>query len=222
MKLDLKMDIGAMLKGRGTGAKDKGPNPYSSTIASAVLVVLVAAVFFNFLYLPLKKGNSEMVLKLDGLKKAREEIQLINAGIANYRRKVDKLQAQYELLPNQFLTNQTLEDLYRQIGVIADNHHLKIVNLDKGEEEPVYKQSASGGTPSGNAPAGQMQVAYHKLPISYTITGDFLNFYKLMRDFSSIKSAVNIDKLNIRLLDDKEVSGNVKVIFRFTVYKMSV
>ena len=143
MAINMKLDVGSLLK--GLTAKKKGggesQSPYQSAIIAGTLVVILAIAYGYFIYLPGQEEIRQKQAMIDSTEELRGEVLTLTQEILTTKIKLQEDKYRYEELSRLFHDKKELEDLYRNISLLALTYELMVVKLEKGKETPIFKET---------------------------------------------------------------------------------
>ena len=140
--MDLKFDIGAFLKdfiSRKKSGDSAGPeqNLRVRYLGAGIALALIIGGYLYFFYFPQQKEIRQMQALIDSTWQIKEEILSLDRQILLKQVELDEGNARFEELNRLFHNKQELEDLYRNISLLALTYELLVAKLEKGTEEPV-------------------------------------------------------------------------------------
>ena len=140
MAMDMKLDIGAFFKGLMSREKDgaTASSPYQNAIKAGVLVVILIVAYGYFVYLPGQKEIAEKQSLINSTEDLRSELLAITEEILVKQVKLQEDKYRFEELSRLFHDKKELEDLYRNISLLALTYELMVAKLEKGREMPVF------------------------------------------------------------------------------------
>ena len=233
------INIGSMVKGLfSKGSKDgkNAPaNPYTKIIIAGVLALALIGSYLYFIYLPTAADNRIKEAKIAQIESLEDEILNLALSISNAKIKLTEAQTRHAKLTTLFHTDQELEDLYRQISLLALSNQLLISKLEKEGEEPVFEEVSF--EPAEEAVAiddpndwanedvidggeGKQKVAYYEFKVKFEISGNYANYTKFRKSLAEVKKIININKEKIIVLQTKDSRGEVKVEAVLATYRL--
>lgn len=214
--MDLNVDIGTLVKGLFGGKKDSGsnagppPNPHlRSIIVGAVLAGLVGAYLY-FFYLPEQKRIQEMQALINSISEIRQETIELQRQILEKTAELDAGNARFDELNRLFHDKQELEDLYRNISLLALTYELLVAKLDKGKEQPVFSDKPAIDQGEGLEP--KREVAFYKISVGFEFIGNYLGYTNFRRDLAKSKKIINIERERITVLPPDNDKGGQGVV----------
>ena len=212
--MDLNVDIGSFFKsltkrsqtGDGAGAP---PNPHLKQLVIGILVALLVGAYLYFFYLPEQKRIREMQAMIDSTDQIRSEILSLDQQIALKQIELNEGNARFDELNRLFHNKQELEDLYRNISLLALTYELLVAKLDKGDEEPVFADKPPISQGEGVPP--KREVAFYKISVGFEFVGDYISYTNFRRDLAQQKKLINIEReaITVRAGDDGNSSGGI-------------
>ncbi len=239
MAINMKLDVGSLLK--GLTAKKKGggesQSPYQSAIIAGTLVVILAIAYGYFIYLPGQEEIRQKQAMIDSTEELRGEVLTLTQEILTTKIKLQEDKYRYEELSRLFHDKKELEDLYRNISLLALTYELMVVKLEKGKETPIFKETvvsmddglmqgfdenADGSDPgmegqedfqneSGYSDEGEIskkEVAFYKISVRFDFSGDYLNYTYFRKDLAELKKIINIELETIEVPATDGENGN--------------
>ncbi|HJO62976.1 MAG TPA: type 4a pilus biogenesis protein PilO [Desulfobacterales bacterium] len=223
MTINLKMDMGTLVRSlfsRKGGAQASLAGPFSKIIVGAVLVAGIVAVYVAFVYMPSVREVNLKQRKANQTSALKAELAQIDVRINRTGKKLKAAQEKYEKLSRLFHTSRELEDLYRFISMLALRQSLMIVKLDKGDEEPVYEKEDPKQKSGKDGQAASGKVAYYKIKVKFTITGDFIDYTKFRRELARVRKVINIEDEKIEVVEDQKARGTVTIDLTLATYRV--
>ncbi|MDB3945536.1 hypothetical protein N9444_06480 [Gammaproteobacteria bacterium] len=226
--MDLDVDIGSFLKGltkRGQSGDGAGAgagaqsSPYLKQLVAGILIALLIGTYLYFFYLPEQKRINEMQAMIDSTDQIRAEILLLDQEILQNQAKLSEGNARFDELNRLFHNKQELEDLYRNISLLALTYELLVAKLEKGGEVPVFSDkppiSQGEGLPS------KKEVAFYKISVQFEFVGDYLGYTNFRRDLAQQKKIINIEreKITVRTGEDEGDGGIVDIATTLSTYR---
>ena len=224
MAINMKLDVGSLLKGLTAKKKDGGESqsPYQGAITAGILVVILAIAYGYFVYLPGQEEIRQKQAMIDSTEDLRGEILTLTQEILTKQIKLQKDKYRYEELSRLFHDKKELEDLYRNISLLALTYELMVVKLEKGKEMPIFKEAVvsmddglmlgtdeyidesdpdmagqddfqSGEDSTVEGEQSKKEVAFYRIMVKFDFSGDYLNYTLFRRDLAELKKIINIE-----------------------------
>ena len=162
-----------------------------------------ALILFLVIYLAIlkpivdKKKNIEkdQILKLDETKKFNKEIKLL-------KKKIKKITPKYKKNSSLFHSKAEVEDLYDSLSIFATNYNLIISKIEKKPPIPITSGKKKKKKKKKKKSAKDQKVSYYEIPLSYVISGNFLDFIKFKRAVAKSKKMLNFDQEVVKVKKD--------------------
>ena len=162
-----------------------------------------ALILFLIIYLAIlkpivdKKKNIEkdQILKLDETKKFNKEIKLL-------KKKIKKITPQYKKNSSIFHSKAEVEDLYDSQSIFATNYNLIITKIEKKPPITITSGKKKKKKKKKKKSAKAQKVSYYEIPVSYVISGNFLDFIKFKRAVAKSKKMLNFDQEVVKVKKD--------------------
>ena len=245
MAMDMKLDVGAFFKGLMSREKGEATasSPYQNAIIAGVLVVILIIAYGYFVYLPGQKEIAEKQSLINSTEDLRSELLTITEEILVKQVELQEDKYRYEELSRLFHDKKELEDLYRNISLLALTYELMVAKLEKGREMPVFKENVApmeddldqaidenyddnadtfvdGSEEEGEA---KKEVAFYKIMVKFEFSGNYLNYTYFRRDLAKQKKIINIEQESIEVptRDENSTSsdGSVKISATLSTYR---
>ena len=243
----MKLDIGAFFKGLTSRKKDGGKAeapPYQNAMVAGVLVVILIIAYGYFVYFPGQKEIAEKEALIASTEELRSELVNITEEILVKEVKLQEDKYRYEELSRLFHDKKELEDLYRNISLLALTYELMVAKLEKGREIPVFKENVapmeseyseydenSDGNAedlayvadSGEEGEVKKEVAFYKIIVKFEFSGNYLSYTYFRRDLSKLQKIINIEEESIEVPSpdgaDSSSDGSVKINATLSTYR---
>ena len=151
---------------------------------------------------------NDQTVKLKETKKFKNEIKKL-------KKKIKKVTPDYKKNSSLFHSKAEVEDLYDSLSVFATNYNLQITKIEKkppipigGSKKKIKKKKKKKKTVKAS------KVSYFEIPVSYEISGNFLDFIKFKRAIAKSKKMLNFDEETIKV--DK-TSGKIVSTGQLTI-----
>ena len=163
-----------------------------------------ALILFLIIYLVILKpivDNKKNILndqtvKLEETKKFEQEIKKI-------KKRIKDIEPDYKKNSTLFHSKAEVEDLYDSLSNFATNYNLQITKIEKKSPVPI---GAKNKKLKKTKKASALKVSYFEIPVSYEISGNFLDFIKFKRAIAKSKKMLNFDEETVKV-DEK--SGKI-------------
>ena len=225
--MDLNADIGSLLKGvfsRNKSDSDpssgNAPNPHLNQIICGVIVVAFIAAYLYLFYLPEQKRIRQMQAMIDSTYQIQDEIINLDREISAAQSALDDGNARYEELNRLFHNKQELEDLYRNISLLALTYELLVAKLEKGTEKPVFAEKPP--ISQGEGLPEKREVAFYQIEVHFEFLGDYMNYTLFRRDLAQQKKIINIEKERITVRaggSEAEPDGMVNIVTTLSTFR---
>jgi len=199
--MDLNTDIGSLFKGLGRKKSGSEPEaagrsvPHLKQLIFGLIIVAVVAAYLFFYYLPEQKRIRENEEMISNIPMIREEILQLDRQILVLQGELDAGKSRFEELNRLFHNKQELEDLYRNISLLALTYELLVAKLEKGEESPVFSDKPPIEQGEGIPP--KKEVAFYKIEVQFEFVGDYISYTYFRRDLANQKKIINIEREQI-------------------------
>ena len=175
-----------------------------------------ALILFLIIYLAIlkpivdKKKNIEkdQILKLDETKKFNKEIKLL-------KKKIKKITPKYKKNSSLFHSKAEVEDLYDSLSIFATNYNLIISKIEKKPPIPITSGKKKKKKKKKKKSAKAQKVSYYEIPVTYEISGNFLDFIKFKRAVAKSKKMLNFDEEVVKV--EKEAGGKIIATGQLTI-----
>jgi Tfp pilus assembly protein PilO len=175
-----------------------------------------ALILFLIIYLAIlkpivdKKKNIEkdQILKLNETKKFNKEIKLL-------KDKIKKITPKYKKNSSLFHSKAEVEDLYDSLSIFATNYNLIISKIEKKPPIPITSGKKGKKKKKKKKSAKAKKVSYYEIPVTYEISGNFLDFIKFKRAVAKSKKMLNFDQEVVKV--KKEDGGKIIATGQLTI-----
>jgi len=164
---------------------------------SIILFLIIYYAILNPIVKNKKALHQDKILK-------EKEIKEFEKSIITYKKKIKKLTPEFEKNSALFHSKAEVEGLYESLSLFADKNKLIISKITKKDPEPVLK---GGKKKKAKGTIKKKNVSYYEIPVSYEISGNFLNYVKFKRDIAKSKKLLNFNKEVINI--EKNSNGNI-------------
>ena len=158
--------------------------------------ILLFLIGYYLILNPIVK-NKKALLE-EKLLKQEEIVQFDNEIILNKKR-IKKLEPEYEQSSTLFHSKEEVEGLYKSLSRYADVNGLTISKIEKREPKPVLKQ---GVPQQAKELLKKTDISYYKIPVEYEIKGNFLGYIKFKRSIAKSSKMLNFDKETISIIQN--------------------
>jgi Tfp pilus assembly protein PilO len=142
------------------------------------------------------------------------EISKFKKNIKSYKKEIKHLAPDYKNNSSLFHSKEEVEDLYNTLSVFATANNLEILKIEK--KTPVKISGSKKKTKKKKKSLKKAEGAsYYKIPVSYEIYGNFLDFIKFKRAVAKSKKMLNFEKELITT--SKQQSGKINVVGQLTI-----
>jgi Tfp pilus assembly protein PilO len=157
-----------------------------------------------------KKKNIEkdQILKLNETKKFNKEIKLL-------KDKIKKITPKYKKNSSLFHSKAEVEDLYDSLSIFATNYNLIISKIEKKPPIPITSGKKGKKKKKKKKSAKAKKVSYYEIPVTYEISGNFLDFIKFKRAVAKSKKMLNFDQEVVKV--KKEDGGKIIATGQLTI-----
>ena len=221
--MDLNVDIGSFFKGLTKGGQSGDgagvqSSPHLKQLVIGILIALLIGAYLYFFYIPEQKRISEMQAMIDSTDQIRAEILSLDQQILKNQTTLNEGNARFDELNRLFHNKQELEDLYRNISLLALTYELLVAKLEKGNEVPVFSDKPP--IDQGEGVPSKKEVAFYKISVQFEFVGDYLSYTNFRRDLAQQKKIINIEreKITVRTGED-ESSGVVDIVTTLSTYR---
>ena len=224
--MDLNVDIGTLVKGLFGGKKDSGsnagspPNPHLRSIIVGVVLAGLVGAYLYFFYLPEQKRIQEMQALINSISEIRQETIELQRQILEKTAELDAGNARFDELNRLFHDKQELEDLYRNISLLALTYELLVAKLEKGTEKPVFAEKPP--ISQGEGLPEKREVAFYQIEVHFEFMGNYMNYTLFRRDLAQQKKIINIEKERITVRTggpESESDGMVNIVTTLSTFR---
>ena len=173
---------------------------------SIILFLIIYYAILNPIVKNKKALHQDKILK-------EKEIKEFEKSIITYKKKIKKLTPEFEKNSALFHSKAEVEGLYESLSLFADKNKLIISKISKKDPEPILKGGKKAKKKKGTIE--KKNVSYYKIPVSYEINGNFLNYVKFKRDIAKSKKLLNFNKEVINI--EKNSNGNIIATGELTI-----
>ena len=177
-------------------------------------------VFLIIYYAILNPIVKDKKTKIDDMKTKQAEITKFNNDIANIKKKIKKLKPQYDNYSTLFHSRAEVEGLYQNLSEFAAINGLVISKIEKGKPivvsksevlNPKKKKKASKKKKKASKEEEIKKIAYYKIPVSFEIRGNFIDYIKFKRALSLSNKMLNFDKESVKVVKSSDSTGAINV-----------
>lgn len=167
--------------------------------------IIVFLIIYYAILNPIVKNKK--VLHEDKILKEKE-IKDFDKSIISYKKKIKKLTPEFEKNSKLFHSKAEVEGLYESLSIFADKNKLMIVKISKKEPKPILKgKKKKAKKKKKKGTIAKKNISYYEIPVTYEISGNFLNYVKFKRDIAKSKKLLNFNKEVINV--EKNSNGNI-------------
>ena len=243
--MNLNADIGKVLRNLFSKEKSKSgdsgkQNPFLKLILSGLVIIVSVVLYVVLVFIPARQDIYMKEGRVDQIGQINNEIATLNEKILSARIALDMAKTQHESLTRLFHTDQELEDLYRNISMLALTHQLLVLKLEKAGEEPVFEMEADidqhtnddtefseseenydgGIMDESQSKSTKKKIAYFRLGVKFDISGNYSRYTLFRRDLAKLTKIINIDKETIIVVDSDKKNGEVNVSATLSTYRL--
>tara|TARA_B100000780_G_scaffold78235_1_gene53041 strand:+ start:967 stop:1626 length:660 start_codon:yes stop_codon:yes gene_type:complete len=178
--------------------------------------ILILIAYFAILKPIIDKKKNihvDQIVKLNEISKFKKDIKLS-------KKKIKQITPDYKNNSNLFHSKEEVEDLYNTLSIFAAANNLRILKIEKKVPEPVFgskkkKKKKKNKKKKNKKSLKAGNVSYYKIPVSYEIYGNFLDFIKFKRAIAKSKKMLNFEKELITTSNQQ--SGKINVVGELTI-----
>ena len=180
---------------------------------------LGAFVLLLILYFTIVKpiiDKKEKIYKVQIVK--LNDISKFKKNIKSYKKEIKHLTPDYKNNSSLFHSKEEVEDLYNTLSVFATANNLEILKIEKRSPVQIFtsKQKKKKKKKKKNKSLKKAKSdSYYKIPVSYEIYGNFLDFIKFKRAIAKSKKMLNFEKELITT--SKRQIGKINVVGQLTI-----
>ena len=160
-----------------------------------LLVVCVLCIHYFFFNPKFKKLNATLNEQNQFIK----EIDEIEPIMLNLLKQIDELTMQRNTTAKLFVSEQEVEELYQLISFSALKNQLVLSNLNRGEEEIIYKDKE------------KTIIDYKKIYVKFSIDGFFSTYMSLRKEIAELDKNVFFETENITRNEDGSIQAEVEL-----------
>ena len=184
--MDVK-DLLSKLKGSQAIFSDKKMLTKFGIIFGAIVIFLIIYyVYFNPM---IQKQKQQIEIMKDKEKKTSTMIE----DEVNLVVQIKNLEPEFNEQTSLFHTKEEFEDFMMTMDSIAEDYGLNAEEIIRGKKVPVYKQNVD----DGSTEAQSTPPLYYSLPVTWKITGTYLNYLKYRKEISKTKKHIYFHKETI-------------------------
>ena len=178
-----------------------------------------AFILLLILYFTIVKpiiNKKEKIYKAQTVK--LNEISKFKKNIKSYKKEIKHLTPDYKNNSSLFHSKEEVEDLYNTLSVFATANNLEILKIEKRSPVQIFtsKQKKKKKKKKKNKSLKKAKSdSYYKIPVSYEIYGNFLDFIKFKRAIAKSKKMLNFEKELITT--SKKQIGKINVVGQLTI-----
>ena len=160
-----------------------------------LLVVCVLCIHYFFFNPKFMKLN----VKLNEQNQFIKEIDEAEPIMLNLLKQIDELTMQRNTTAKLFVSEQEVEELYQLISFSALRNQLVLSNLNRGEEEIIYKDKE------------RTIIDYKKIYVKFAIDGFFSTYMSLRQEIAELDKNVFFETENITRNEDGSIQADVEL-----------
>lgn len=160
-----------------------------------LLVVCVLCIHYFFFNPKFKKLNATLNEQNQFIK----EIDEAEPIMINLLKQIDELTIQRNTTAKLFVSEQEVEELYQLISFSALKNQLVLSNLNRGEEEIIYKDKE------------KTIIDYKKIYVKFSIDGFFSTYMSLRKEIAELDKNVFFETENITRNEDGSIQADVEL-----------
>ena len=160
-----------------------------------LLVVCVLCIHYFFFNPKFKKLNATLNEQNQFIK----EIDEAEPIMLNLLKQIDELTKQRNTTAKLFVSEQEVEELYQLISFSALRNQLVLSNLNRGEEEIIYKDKE------------RTIIDYKKIYVKFAIDGFFSTYMSLRKEIAELDKNVFFETENITRNEDGSIQADVEL-----------
>ncbi len=188
-------DIADKLKSSGMLGDKKFLIKFGIVFGSIIVFLII---YYGFIVPVVEEQEAKIVQMHDNQTKTAEII----ANTGTLQNFIKKIEPEYEKNSKLFHSKKEVEDLYQNISKFATINGLNIINIKKANPTPVHQGAKT--KPDGSP----LPPLYYKIPVDYTIQGNYLGYLKFRRALSKSSKVINFDAETITV-EAGDTSGSV-------------
>ena len=165
------------------------------TLFCLLLVVCILCIHYFFFNPKFKKLNATLNEQNQFIK----EIDEAEPIMINLLKQIDELTIQRNTTAKLFVSEQEVEELYQLISFSALRNQLVLSNLNRGEEEIIYKDKE------------KTIIDYKKIYVKFSIDGFFSTYMSLRKEIAELDKNVFFETENITRNEDGSIQAEVEL-----------
>lgn len=165
------------------------------TLFCLLLVVCILCIHYFFFNPKFKKLNATLNEQNQFIK----EIDEAEPIMLNLLKQIDELTIQRNTTAKLFVSEQEVEELYQLISFSALRNQLVLSNLNRGEEEIIYKDKE------------RTIIDYKKIYVKFAIEGFFSTYMSLRKEIAELDKNVFFETENITRNEDGSIQADVEL-----------
>ena len=165
------------------------------SLVCLLLVVCVLCIHYFFFNPKFKELN----VKLNEQNQFIKEIDEAEPIMLNLLKQIDELTIQRNTTAKLFVSEQEVEELYQLISFSALRNQLVLSNLNRGEEEIIYKDKE------------RTIIDYKKIYVKFAIDGFFSTYMSLRKEIAELDKNVFFETENITRNEDGSIQADVEL-----------
>jgi peroxiredoxin family protein len=233
MPIDLNMDMGAIIKGlmarKGNGRNASGSagglplEQYKFAIIILLLIVIIAAGYISFVYLPLKAKNNLKKEELAKVMEMKNQLSVLDGQIKMLKKKLDKSKEQYLESLAHFGNSEDLGGIYQTISTLATKYAIEVMNVKDvpiPPPAPAPKPTttdAKGAAPAPVAPK-KPAIEVKEIKVEVELKGHYGDYIKFKEDLALAETLLKINSETVAVKDDKNDPGSIYIKLNISTY----
>jgi Tfp pilus assembly protein PilO len=243
MPIDLKMDMGSLLKGLSNknGGKESVlelVNTFKNSIILLMFSVMVFTAYFYLYYTPMSVENIKKQAEIARLVDLKNKTAEMDTKIATLKKKLSETKEHYLESLSHFGNSEDLGELYQSVSTLAAKYDLIVLNIKevpiKATPAPAPVAAApvknappvvEGASPAAAAPAPAKVAAKPKplmdvkeVQVAVELKGKYGNYIKFKEDLAVAEMLLKVNTENIKVKNDKDEPGSIYVTLNLSTY----
>lgn len=185
------------------------------------LAVIFFALYLAYYFLPTLDELNLKKSKIAAIPEMQEKVRQLDA--LSQKTQADLVQAEvsYAELNRSFSLESELEDLYRQVSLMATSQGLVITSLVKDGEEPIYPNGQVPPAQPGQADPQKSlpQPLFYRIKIRVELAGTYSRYMRFREQLALFPKSVNVDKEQISLVSGNN-RGAVQVKAQYSTFRL--
>ena len=180
-----------------------------------------AFILLLILYFTIVKpiiNKKERIYKAQTVK--LNEISKFKKNIKSYKKEIKHLTPDYKNNSSLFHSKEEVEDLYNTLSVFATANNLEILKIEKKTPVQIFtskqkKKKKKKKKKKNKSLKKAESDSYYKIPVSYEIYGNFLDFIKFKRAIAKSKQMLKFEKE--LFTTSKRQIGKINIVGQLTI-----